>query len=83
MQVRVNSQKPLLVSLAGLVAVSWLALLAWGASPYGRFLSHDPLEVMLRGAQSEKAIRVGDPVVVQVASVDPPRGRVELSPVQL
>jgi predicted metal-binding membrane protein len=43
MQVRVNGQKPLLISLAGLVAVSWLALLAWGASPYGRFLSHESM----------------------------------------
>jgi ribonuclease R len=43
----------------------------------------DPLDVMLRGAQSEKAIRLGDPVVVQVAGVDPPRGRADLSPVQL
>ena len=43
MQVRVNSQKPLMVSLVGLITVAWLALWAWGASPYGRFLSHDSL----------------------------------------
>jgi hypothetical protein len=43
MQVRVNGQKPLLISLAGLVAVSWLALLAWGASTYGRFLCQDSM----------------------------------------
>ena len=43
----------------------------------------DPLEVMLVGAQSEKAIRLGDPVVVQVERVDAPRGRADLSPVQL
>ena len=43
----------------------------------------DPLEVMLVGAQSGKAIRLGDPVVVQVARVDAPRGRADLSPVEL
>jgi ribonuclease R len=41
------------------------------------------LETMLVGAQSEKAIRLGDPAVVQVARVDGPRGRVDLSPVEL
>jgi ribonuclease R len=43
----------------------------------------DELEVMLIGAQSGKAIRVGDPVVVQVERVDAPRGRADLSPVEL
>ena len=43
----------------------------------------DELEVMLVGSQSGKAIRLGDPVVVQVERVDPPRGRADLSPVEL
>lgn len=43
MWVRVNSQKPLVVVLAGLVIVCWLALWVWGMSPYGRFLSHEEL----------------------------------------
>jgi len=43
----------------------------------------DPLEVMLIGAQSGKAIRLGDPVTVQVERVDAPRGRADLSPVEL
>jgi ribonuclease R len=43
----------------------------------------DPLEVMLIGAQSGKAIRLGDPVTVQVERVDAPRGRTDLSPVEL
>ena len=43
----------------------------------------DPLEVMLIGAQSGKTIRLGDPVVVQVERVDAPRGRADLSPVEL
>jgi ribonuclease R len=43
----------------------------------------DELGVMLIGAQSGKAIRLGDPVVVQVERVDAPRGRADLSPVEL
>ena len=43
----------------------------------------DPLEVMLVGAQSGKAIRIGDRVVVQVERVDAARGRADLSPVEL
>jgi ribonuclease R len=41
------------------------------------------LETMLIGAQSGKAIRLGDPVTVQVERVDAPRGRVDLSPVEV
>jgi ribonuclease R len=41
------------------------------------------LETMLVGAQSGKAIRLGDPATVQVERVDAPRGRVDLSPVLL
>jgi ribonuclease R len=40
-------------------------------------------ETMLVGSQSGMALRLGDPVVVQVERVDPPRGRVDLSPVEL
>jgi ribonuclease R len=42
----------------------------------------DELGVMLVGSRSGKAIRLGDPVVVQVERVDPPRGRADLSPVE-
>jgi ribonuclease R len=41
------------------------------------------LETMLIGSQSGGAIRRGDPLVVQVDKVDAPRGRVDLSPVEL
>ena len=41
------------------------------------------LETMLVGTQSGGAIRLGDPVTVQVERVDAPRGRVDLSPVEL
>jgi ribonuclease R len=40
-------------------------------------------ETMLVGSPSGMALRLGDPVVVQVDRVDAPRGRVDLSPVQL
>jgi ribonuclease R len=43
----------------------------------------DEHETMLVGAQSGMALRLGDPVVVQVERVDAPRGRVDLSPVEL
>ena len=43
----------------------------------------DELETQLVGAQSGNALRLGDRVVVQVERVDAPRGRVDLSPVEL
>ena len=42
----------------------------------------DPLGVMLTGAESGRAVRLGDPVTVQVERVDAARGRVDLSPVE-
>jgi ribonuclease R len=41
------------------------------------------LETMLVGSQSGGALRLGDPVAVQVERVDAPRGRVDLSPVEI
>jgi ribonuclease R len=41
------------------------------------------LETMLIGAESSRAIRIGEPVKVQVGRVDAPRGRVDLHPVEL
>ncbi len=38
---------------------------------------------MLVCSQSGGAMRLGDPLVVQVERVDAPRGRVDLSPVEL
>jgi ribonuclease R len=40
-------------------------------------------ETMLVGAHSGMALRLGDAVVVQVERVDAPRGRADLSPVEL
>ncbi|MEA2125791.1 MAG: ribonuclease [Solirubrobacteraceae bacterium] len=41
------------------------------------------LETALLGTRSERGIRIGDPVTVQVVKVDTARGRVDLSPVEL
>ncbi len=41
------------------------------------------LETALVGTSSARGIRLGDPVTVQVTRVDVPRGRVDLSPVEL
>ena len=41
---RVDDRRPFLIVLVGLVALAWLALVAWGQSPYSRFLSHEALE---------------------------------------
>ena len=41
------------------------------------------LETMLVGTHSGGAIRLGDPLIVQVERVDAPRGRVDLSPARL
>jgi ribonuclease R len=43
----------------------------------------DELETMLVGSGTGKAIRLGDQVTVQVERVDAPRGRVDLSPVEV
>jgi predicted metal-binding membrane protein len=40
MRARVNSQKPITILFVALVAMTWLCLLLWGQSPYGRFLGH-------------------------------------------
>jgi ribonuclease R len=68
------------------------AFIAFGDGHEGllpvRRLRHDwwelnELETMLIGADSGKRIRPGDQVTVQVERVDAPRGRVDLSPVEL
>jgi ribonuclease R len=39
-------------------------------------------ETALVGEDSGRALRIGDPVAVEVERVDAPRGRVDLSPAQ-
>src|SRR5438270_13956338 len=41
MRARVNSYKPITILFVALVVMTWLCLLLWGQSPYGRFLGHD------------------------------------------
>jgi predicted metal-binding membrane protein len=40
---RVDNRRYFAPLLLALVAIAWLALFAWGESPYGRFLGHDQL----------------------------------------
>ncbi len=49
----------------------------------GEWWELNELETMLVGTDSDKRIRLGDPVRVQVEKVDAPRGRVDLLPVEL
>lgn len=44
MRVAVDGRRAFLVVLSGLIGVAWLALWAWGQSPYGRFLSHEGID---------------------------------------
>jgi ribonuclease R len=76
--------------VAGLIGAG--AFVAFGAGHEGllpvRRLRSDwwelnELETMLVGADSGRRIRLGDPVTVQVAKIDAPRGRVDLAPVEL
>jgi len=76
--------------VAGVIGAG--AFVAFGDGHEGllpvRRLRHDwwdlnELETMLIGADSGKAIRLGDQVTVQVERVDAPRGRVDLSPVEI
>jgi ribonuclease R len=76
--------------VAGVIGAG--AFVAFGDGHEGllpvRRLRHDwwdlnELETMLIGADSGKAIRLGDQVTVQVEKVDAPRGRVDLSPVEV
>jgi len=49
----------------------------------GEWWDLNELETMLVGTQSEKRIRLGDAVTVQIEKVDAVRGRVDLVPVKL
>lgn len=40
---RAEDNRPFVVLFASLIALSWLALLLWGASPYGRYLGHSAI----------------------------------------
>jgi predicted metal-binding membrane protein len=40
---RIQDRRPFLALLISIVALAWLGLVAWGRSPYGRFLSHEAI----------------------------------------
>ncbi len=50
---RVQDRRPFTAALLALVALAWLALFAWGQSPYGRFLGHEELEDVGLGLSGE------------------------------
>ena len=69
-----------LITLA--TSAYWLLIpLAYGF--WARVLTGPTLSPLGQLATRVAAPRLGDPVVVQVERVDAPRGRVDLSPVQL
>jgi predicted metal-binding membrane protein len=41
---KVQDNRPFLAILVSLVALAWLALLVWGQSPNGRYLSHEAID---------------------------------------
>lgn len=76
MSARLERQPILLAALAGLVALAWLALWSWQASPYGRYLNHAELAHFdLAGAPSaaaaQAALYVGGWVLMTVAMMLP------------
>ena len=52
---RVDNRRYFAPLLLALIAIAWLALFAWGESPYGRFLSHDQLGDISIGLSAEGA----------------------------
>jgi predicted metal-binding membrane protein len=52
---RVDNRRYFAPLLLALIAIAWLALFAWGESPYGRFLSHDELGNISIGLSTEGA----------------------------
>jgi ribonuclease R len=48
----------------------------------GEYFQLDKAEVALVGRDSGARVRLGDPISVRVAGVDPPRGRAELAPAE-
>jgi len=58
--------------LAGLIGLAWLALIVWGQSPYGRYLSHDALaELRLDGRGALLLVFVGGWTLMTIAMMLP------------
>jgi predicted metal-binding membrane protein len=60
---RVTDRRLFLGLVTGLIALTWLSLIVWGQSPYGRFLSHNEL-----GDAHGLGVRYGLVVVLFVAA---------------
>src|SRR3989304_10194075 len=56
MWARVDARRPFPAALIGLIVLAWLVLLAWGQSPYGRFLSHEQLGEVKMGLSGDTAL---------------------------
>src|SRR5574342_1011713 len=50
---RVDNRRYFAPLLVALIALAWVALVAWGESPYGRFLRHDELANVDIGLNAE------------------------------
>ncbi len=50
---RVDNRRYFTAALLALVALAWLALIVWGQSPYGRFLSHEEIGEVELGLNSD------------------------------
>src|SRR3989304_5660084 len=56
MWARVDDRRPFTAALIGLIVLAWLVLLAWGQSPYERFLSHEQLGEVKTGLSGDTAL---------------------------
>ncbi len=52
---RVDNRRYFLPLLVALIALAWVALFAWGESPYSRFLRHDEFAHVDIGLNAESA----------------------------
>jgi len=66
-----RDRKVLLVVMAGVVAVAWLAIWTWGQSPYGRYLDHEALEEVELGSAAALLLFVGGWTLMTVAMMLP------------
>jgi len=53
---RVDDRRPFTAALVALIVLAWLALLAWGQSPYGRYLDHRELGEVRLGLDGGSAL---------------------------
>src|SRR4030067_2794601 len=77
MWARVDDRRPAPAAPVGLPLPAWLVPLAWGQSPYGRFLSHEQLGEVKTGLSGDTALValafVGGWTLMTFAMMLPPR----------